>query len=351
MANRKSLQQRIFCVKKFYELSNVNSVCRNYTEEYGDSIRWHTVKEIVNKFEETGSVADMPKTGRPPSVNTEQNQLIINEVLTQQPRNSLRNLSKELDIAFASVQRIIKKLGLKVWRPRLLQQLNDDDFDRRLEFCERFGELFNDNLNVIWTDEAIFKMNGQINRHNCVYYCVDNPHEVFEKSVNSPGVHVWAGICPTNIIGPYFFPNTVNGETYLNMLNSYAFPQIRQLNRERGDQFDMWWQQDGAPPHYARNVRERLDEEFPNRWIGRRGPVEWPPRSPDLSPLDFSVWGIVKEMVFKNQIQNLDHLKMLIRQAFETFDEELCHNICLSLRGRIQQCMNADGGHFENKRQ
>jgi len=54
-------------------------------------------------------------------------------------------------------------------------------------------------------------------------------------------------------------------------------------------QFDMRLQHDGAPPHYARNVCERLDEEFPNRWIDRRGPVEWPPRGPNLSPLNFSV--------------------------------------------------------------
>ncbi|GFT41032.1 DUF4817 domain-containing protein [Trichonephila clavipes] len=51
----------------------------------------------------------------------------------------------------------------------------------------------------------------------------------------------------------------------------------------------MWFQQDGAPSHYARHAREHLDRTFPNRWIGRGGPVAWPPRSPDLSPLDFSL--------------------------------------------------------------
>ncbi|GFV01344.1 uncharacterized protein TNCV_2125701 [Trichonephila clavipes] len=51
----------------------------------------------------------------------------------------------------------------------------------------------------------------------------------------------------------------------------------------------MCFQQDGAPSHYARHVREHLDRTFPNRWIGCGGPVAWPPRSPDLSSLDFSL--------------------------------------------------------------
>lgn len=44
---------------------------------------------------------------------------------------------------------------------------------------------------------------------------------------------------------------------------------------------------DGAGPHYARVVFEHLNKEFPNRWIGRGGPMAWPARSPDLNPLDF----------------------------------------------------------------
>ncbi|KAJ4442536.1 hypothetical protein ANN_04123 [Periplaneta americana] len=54
---------------------------------------------------------------------------------------------------------------------------------------------------------------------------------------------------------------------------------------------------DGASPHFDRRVRNRLNATFPDRWIGRGGPVPWPPRSPDLSPLDFFLWGDVKRFV------------------------------------------------------
>ena len=58
------------------------------------------------------------------------------------------------------------------------------------------------------------------------------------------------------------------------------------------------FQQDGAPPHWGLEVRQFLNETFSDRWIGRDGPILWPPRSTDITPLDFFLWGCyVKDMV------------------------------------------------------
>jgi len=84
MANWKSLQKQIFSIEKYFKLSNAYSVCRNYAEEYGDSIRWPIVKEIIDKFEETGRVADVPKPKRAPPVKLEQNHLMLYDVLAEQ---------------------------------------------------------------------------------------------------------------------------------------------------------------------------------------------------------------------------------------------------------------------------
>ena len=59
------------------------------------------------------------------------------------------------------------------------------------------------------------------------------------------------------------------------------------LRRENFEYEEFCFQQDGAPPHYNSDVRPFLDEVLPNKWIARRGFVEYPPRSPDLTPLDF----------------------------------------------------------------
>jgi len=43
--------------------------------------------------------------------------------------------------------------------------------------------------------------------------------------------------------------------------------------------------------------------QYPERWIGRRGAIKWPPRSPDLTPLDYFMWGYLKERVYKTKIK------------------------------------------------
>ena len=53
----------------------------------------------------------------------------------------------------------------------------------------------------------------------------------------------------------------------------------------------MWFMHDGAPAHITVDVRHFLDATYPQRWIGRGGPVIWPARSPDLNPLDFFFGG------------------------------------------------------------
>lgn len=54
----------------------------------------------------------------------------------------------------------------------------------------------------------------------------------------------------------------------------------------------MVFQQDGAPPHYEVRAREYLNQTVPWRSIGRREPIVWPARSPDLIPLDFFLWDL-----------------------------------------------------------
>ena len=70
----------------------------------------------------------------------------------------------------------------------------------------------------------------------------------------------------------------------------------------------IYFQHDGAPPHSSRGVKNFLNYRFPGRWIGRCGPHHWPARSPDLSPLDYFVWGWMKELVYSEKLETRDAL-------------------------------------------
>lgn len=78
------------------------------------------------------------------------------------------------------------------------------------------------------------------------------------------------------------------------------------------------FQNDGAPCHYAKTVRNYLDLTYPGRWIGRGGPIAWAPRSPDLNPVDFFVWGYYKEFVYHKEYDNISELNENLREGQDT---------------------------------
>ncbi|KAK2725286.1 hypothetical protein QYM36_001664 [Artemia franciscana] len=226
--------------------------------------------------------------GRRKSATDEKTSTMVLTNFARSPVKSVMKISQELTISKSSVHRIFKTQKFHQYKVHLVQAIHGDDTD---------------------SDEAIFHLNGQVNRHNMRYWSEVNPnwHEEGHHQTN-PMIMVWAGIWEEEIVGPWFF-NTSNviGETYLELLQTFLFeyldniPIIRRRN--------LLFQQDGAPPHFAICVRDYLNQSFPERWIGRRSPVEWPPRSPNLTPLDYFLWGHLKFVVYQNRPRTLDDLK------------------------------------------
>ncbi len=150
--------------------------------------------------------------------------------------------------------------------------------------------------NLWFSDESIFHLSGRVNRHNCRIWGKSNPAEILEYERDSPKLVVWCAMSSTGLIGPFFFRDasgnttTVTGENYLKMLQEFAVPQLQ----ARNDLANVFFQQDGAPPHFARLMRDFLSIKIPNQWIGRRGPLVWAPPSPDLTPCDFFCGAISK---------------------------------------------------------
>ncbi|GFX86310.1 putative transposable element [Trichonephila clavipes] len=97
---------------------------------------------------------------------------------------------------------------------------------------------------------------------------------------------------------------TVNGDRYRAKITNFFFPELN-----NHDVQELWFQQDGATCHTARATIDLLKDTFGDRLISRLGPVNWPPRSCDLTPLDYFLWGYVKSLVYADKPQTLDHLE------------------------------------------
>ena len=144
------------------------------------------------------------------------------------------------------------------------------------------------------------------------------------------------------IILPFLFAEkSITSPIYLDLLQFYVIPQLEHL------QPNILFQQDGAPPHWSLDVREYLDNVFPNRWIGRDGPISWPPRSPDVTPLDFFLWGYIKDIVFATKVADLAELKQRILAAFETVTDDLLQRTWAEIDFRLHVLRITHGAHIE----
>ena len=177
-----------------------------------------------------------------------------------------------------------------------------------------------------------------------MYWAPENPHIHVEKEVNLLGPNVWCGLSLRGLIGPLFFQSIITGQVYLDMLRTSILPAIRTLFGNGR----FYFQQDGAPPHFHRDVRAYLDENLPGQWIGRRGAVEFPPRSPDLTPLDFYVWGTLKDVVYRRKLAILAVLREEIETACAAIHVDSLVNVAQAVVRRNQKCLDANGNHFEH---
>ena len=88
-----------------------------------------------------------------------------------------------------------------------------------------------------------------------------------------------------------------------------------------------------------------LETKFGERVISRNGPVGWPPRSCDLTPLDYFLWGYVKSMVYANKPATIDELRTNIEREIAAVSADLCLKIVKNWVQRLDFCKRSRGGH------
>jgi len=89
----------------------------------------------------------------------------------------------------------------------------------------------------------------------------------------------------------------MTGQNYLDLLQNELPKQPEEV--PLATRIAMYCQHDGAPFHYTRHVMQHLNDTSLNRWIGLGSTINWPPRSPDLTPFEFCLWGLMKSELYR----------------------------------------------------
>lgn len=345
-------EQKAFCVLDFHSNQCLAETKRHFRTKFKiPPPTDKTLKKWYSRFSKTGCLCEQKRSGRPKT--NEDSVEMIRSTFLNSPQKSIRRGSLEVAMCPTTVWRVLRKrLLFKPFRLQMLQALIPTDLPKRESFCsDMLQKMQNENFskNLIFSDESTFHLTGKVNTHNVRIWGTENPNAIIEIQRDSAKINVFCAISRQKVYGPYFFDGlTINSISYLNLLKNFIFP----LMENESDEFI--FQQDGAPPHYHTSVREFLNQRAPNRWIGRCSSnddvlLTWPPRSPDLTPCDFFLWGFIKDKVYVPPLPiDIITLKTRITSAIQSIQPENLVKVWEEMEYRFDVCRITKGAHIEH---
>lgn len=351
---RYTIEQRSKIVE-FYFLNERSIVLtqrayrRHFNVRTGPSVT--TVNRLVANFRHHGSIRNRSGAGRPRTAHTDENIERVRESVEEIPETSTRRRSTQLELSRRSLQRILATLHMFPFKIQLVQQLKPADYQHRLDYAIAFQQNAREDPafihNLIMSDEAHFHLNGFVNRQNSRIWATENPRVVHQRELHPLRCTVWCGVSSERIYGPYFFETAagvavnVTGAQYRIMLENFLMPAV-------ANHPHMWFQQDGATAHTARDTMVLLREIFGERIISRRSDFNWPSRSPDLTAPDCFLWAYLKERVYVNKPATIRELKTNIRNEIRAITPEILRKVMQNVLKRAQLCEAENGHHLRD---
>lgn len=334
-------------------LSNDECVRASTLLEEGRSMRYvanllgvnhSTISRMARRLRETGTHHRRRGQGRRRATNQIDERFLRQQVLRNRKCTS-RELSNQLEtvrnvrISALTVRRRLKEAGLASRRPASAPLLTADHKTRRLRFARDHAQwTVDDWKRVLFTDETRVSLKSPDGRDRVWR----RPGERFSECAISQkepfgggSKMFWGGICfeaRTELVP--IRARSMNAEFYLeNIIQDHVMPFAPFI----GDTFLLM--HDNARPHIARTVSDYLNEI--NMQI-----VEWPPRSPDLNPIEH-LWDVLKKLIRRHVPApiSLQQLERVVLLEWENIPQTTIQNLITSLPRRMQAVIRARGGN------
>jgi len=338
-------KKRLFLAKKYEKFRNIACVQRAWRTKFksSDAPNRSAILYNYNKLENTGSVNYIPRKETVISHKRENAKIIIEESVKEDASLSIRKLSVAAQISYGTTRSVLRDdLGLKPYRRQIVHELEPADYEKRVKFANWFLSLPSNAINfIIFSDEAWFTLKEPENQQNNRLWLKSKPIDAIELPLHDEKIMVWCAISVNRIFGPYFYEETINQNNYLDMLKKFFWPKLLRTNDYKNYRF----QQDGAPPHTANKVQEWLTDRFSTKFINK---FDWPPRSPDLNPCDYFLWGYLKARVYSPLPKSIDELKVNIKREIKNIDKNILKSTFLNFENRCNLIIKLNGGHIEN---
>ena len=229
--------------------------------------------------------------------------------------------------------------------------LTDSHEEKRKKFAKFILENNINTDNLLFTDECRVVLYPKLNKQNNVIRFNkedrkerwkpeieqrrENATPKFEQSIMIAG-----GICKYGLSNLIFCSGTQNNFSYKQFL-LFMKEDMEKIQKENHLEEPLIFQQDNAACHTSFDSKSIIEILFNNNTI------EWPPNSPDLSPIE-NVWAILKEKLSKRKIKNLDDLRDNILDIWVKFPNSLCEKLCSQFKHKIKYVEEYGGKRINN---
>jgi len=267
--------------------------------------------------------------------------------MNRKKKVSIRKLANELDISNMSVVRILKQdLGYRSYKKRVEPALTDLQKSKRLKFANWVRHNFRkeDTLKILFTDEKMFDIDGIYNAQNDRIWAVDREEAdrkggVCQRRKFPQKVMVWLGACSKGLTPLIILDKgTVDHQRYISEVLPVA---LEYGNKVFGNEW--CYQQDGAKPHTHAASQEWCRNNLPS-FIDKD---RWPPNSPDLNPLDYSIWYEFVQQMNWNKVQSKKTLINELKLAVKRIRESVVLESCQSWTNRLYRLSKNNGYYLK----
>jgi len=167
-------------------------------------------------------------------------------------------IARRLRVPHTRVWRTLHAEGMYLYHVQRVQYLGSGDFAQRLEFCKLLNGSRHLHRYILFTEEAQFNHDGVNNTHNSHVWADENPHATVESNFQLHfTVNVWCAVLDDQLIGPFILEDHLTGEAYLRFLQEELPPLLEDVPLNK--QGHIYFQHDGAPPHFSCEVRNFLN--------------------------------------------------------------------------------------------
>ena len=259
-------------------------------------------------------------------------------------------MALELGLTNRSLQRILKEdIAFKPYKKCKRHGLTDAQKKKRLvRSCELLrGHASGDLDGLVFSDEKLFSVEEKLNSQNTRIYAFsveDIPEEIrtVQRFQKEDKVMIWAGISKIGKFPLVFIESGVRINAHYYIEN--VLKPVVKVHGERMYPNRNWtFQQDSAPAHKAKITQAWCRSNLSN-FISTS---EWPPCSPDLNPMDYSIWGILEARVNAKRHKSIEALRATLTREWEKLSMENVRAAIDAWPKRLKGVRKAKGGHIE----